>query len=308
MYDVVKPCQESVILEFLASIQTKECRNKIMKSFKLFIGFILISIPSFAAEGGIPINREDFNKIAMLASGCNFTLITSTIGITAAHCVEAAGSSGGQVIVTSPAGGADYVGIDKIVINPEYQVRGQIAFNFPVHILGPYFYRKWSHDLALVKLNREARVLSGGYYYDHPVYKSMDLSGPKIELSSNATEKNDKPFLVSVGSDGALPLKKIFLNVNRLASRDSRIVSPISKNDHLCPGDSGGSVFQENSAGKLVLVGTISSGLTNKPIYLIPTFNHSPRCPDDLSRRAHMIDIALHRDWIDQVMNEFNKH
>lgn len=220
--------------------------------------------------------EEDFAKTIVLlynvAEGgiCTASILSKSILLTAAHCVE--GNPKNMIVVfgtSVESATLEKRQVEAYKVSPVWPVRQTEDLN--------------TGDIALVKF--EGGLPEG--------YKSRKILADISKLSDGQTV-----MLAGYGNndgakgEGAGTLRYVETTIKQVAFSSSEILIEQSKGKGACHGDSGGPAYVEID-GKLVIVGVTSRGV-NDP-------------NNDCSVSAAYTSVAYYADWIARTAKELNK-
>ena len=242
---------------------------------------VLAVTPASAINGGVPDDEEHPNVglMATFSDGqpvgaCTSTLISSTVVLTAAHCIEdaLAHGSGASVMVNfdeDPLYSGNWHLVNQLIPHPEYYW-GPTS---KIHDIGLLLLANEINNISPAKLPDEGFLTdlkAAGELIHAPHGVKFVVVGFGITLDWPATLPEFIPQPRMQAESGYRSLLKGWLNLSQ---------NEATNDGGSCFGDSGGPVFWKDSAGKETIVGITSWG---DPHCVSPSFNYRVDIKDSL--------------------------
>ena len=194
---------------------------------------------------------------------CSGTLITDTVVLTAAHCLDTA-TRGGSFIETSPLDLVIYIGED-----PSVDLIAHVYTVSDVEIYSSYDRRALTDDIALIKLDVAVTEATPVPFLPASLALSSSDAGGTVNFAGfGQTETGSSGVLMQV--DGTIGGLGCAVSGCSSAGDTATQVSYSQPTSGPCFGDSGGPMFIERS-GTAYVAGVTSYGDSNCTVYGVST-------------------------------------
>jgi len=194
--------------------------------------------------GGSRAARWEFPFMVRLSVGCDGTLYSPTIVLTAAHCVKVTGKN---TSITATVGVVDLQASTRITRKSNYVYRAP-------------GYNGHGKDWALIRLSSPVTAMATLPLATTTAYDSgtFTIAGWGAASEDGAQQRFLRKAAVPFVSDATCNSASMYNG--RIIPSDEICAGYPSGGVDTCDGDSGGPMFRANAAGKWVQVGIVSWG------------------------------------------------